>query len=148
MTPRRSAERAARRWLLGALFVPLLDCGPDPLDTEGPVAGWPEYGGDKGGLRYSPLTQITRENVNDLEVAWVHHSGDTSDGSDGTTRTSFNATPILADETLYFCTGFNRVFAVDAETGEERWSFDPEPSLEKIEGPYSRACRGDRKSVV
>ena len=74
-------------------------------DYSGPTAEWPEYGGDKGGLKWSPLTQITRDNVGDLEVAWTYHHGDISDGTHGTTRTSFNATPIVADDTLYFCTG-------------------------------------------
>ena len=58
---------------------------------------WLYYGGDQGGAHHSQLNQINRENVDQLEVAWTHHSGDFSDGSDGTTRTSFNATPILAD---------------------------------------------------
>ena len=95
------------------LAVALLGCGAPPApDVSGPVADWPEYGGTKGGLRFSPLTQITPENVADLEVAWVHHHGDVSDGSDGTTRTSFNATPLAVGRTLYFCTGKNRVFAL------------------------------------
>jgi len=133
-----------RCWTFGALLLGFccVACGPAPVEDSGPVAGWPEYGGDKGGLRYSPLTQITPENVNDLEVAWVHRHGDVSDGSDGKTRTSFNSTPILANDTLYFCTGFNRVFAVDAATGEERWVFDPQQQMNKIEGPYTRTCRG------
>ncbi len=125
------------------LAVPaLLACDRTPIDTSGPVAEWPDYGGDKGGLRYSPLTQITPENVADLEVAWIHHHGDISDGSDGTSRTSFNATPIMAGDSLYFCTGMNRVFALDAETGEERWVFDPVQQLTRMEGPYNRTCRG------
>jgi quinoprotein glucose dehydrogenase len=117
-------------------------CGPDPIDDTGPTGGWPEYGGPEGGLRYSPVSQITPRNVDRLERAWTHHSGDFSDGSDGTTPTSFNATPILVNETLYYCTPYNRVIAVNAETGAERWAFDPETSLERIEGPYTRACRG------
>jgi quinoprotein glucose dehydrogenase len=112
------------------------------VDYSGPVAEWPEYGGDKGGLRYSPLSQITPENVTDLEIAWVYHHGDISDGSDDTTRTSFNATPIVVNGTLFFCTGMNRVIALDPETGAERWTFDPETKLTKIQGPYTRTCRG------
>ena len=127
---------------LGWLVVLGLACGPTPVDFSGPVAGWPEYGGDKGGLRYSPLTQITPENVADLEVAWVHRSGDVSDGSDGSTRTSFNATPLVVGDTLYYCTAYNRVIALDAESGEERWAFDPEQRLTKLVGPYPRTCRG------
>jgi quinoprotein glucose dehydrogenase len=108
----------------------------------GPVADWPDYGGDQGGLRYSPLTQITPENVGNLAVAWTYHHGDVSDGSDGTSRTSFQATPIVANGTLYFCTGFMRVIALDPETGEERWTFDPGLRGRSGEGPYPLTCRG------
>jgi quinoprotein glucose dehydrogenase len=126
------------------LALVCLACGgkPPPLDLSGPLAEWPEYGGDAGGLRFSPLTQITRENVGSLRVAWQFHHGDVSDGSDGTSRTSFQATPLVVDGGLYFCTGKNRVFALEPETGEERWSFDPQQRLQKLEGPYPRTCRG------
>ncbi|MFP8881344.1 MAG: PQQ-binding-like beta-propeller repeat protein, partial [Myxococcota bacterium] len=127
---------------LGSLIGIVAGCGPDGLDNSGPTADWPEYGGDIGGMRYSPLTQITPDNVDDLEVAWVYRHGDISDGSDGTTRTSFNATPLVVDDTMYFCTGMNRVIALDPETGEERWSFDPQMKQTKLRGPYPRACRG------
>ena len=91
---------------LAASALLLLACKPRaPIDYAGPVGDWPEYGRTKGGLRFSPLTQITRANVTDLHVAWIYHHGDVSDGSDGTTRTSFNATPIVVDDALYFCTG-------------------------------------------
>lgn len=130
--------------LLGVLLAGGgLGCGaPAPIDTSGPIAEWPEYGGDKGGVRWSPLDQIDVSNVANLELAWVHHNGDVSDGSDGTTRTSFNVTPIAVGDTLYFCTPFNRVLALDAETGEERWAFDPGQRMKKTEGPYTRVCRG------
>ena len=125
----------------------LLACGDDAppaveLDHSGPTAEWRHVGGDTGGMQYSPLTQITATNVGSLGVAWTYRHGDVSDGSDGTTRTSFNATPIVVGDTLYFCTGKNRVIALDAETGEERWTFDPEPKLERLQGPYPRVCRG------
>ena len=71
-----------------------------PLDDSGPIADWPEYAGDKGGLGYSPLTQINTRNVSELEVAWVHHSGDVSDGTGEVTKTSFQVTPIVANDTL------------------------------------------------
>ncbi len=121
----------------------VLACGaPAPLDFSGPTAAWPEYGGDKGGRRWSPVDQIDAHNVGELQVAWVHHNGDISDGSDGSTRTALNVTPIVVDDSLYFCTPFNRVIARDAETGEERWAFDPGQRMKKIDGPYNRVCRG------
>lgn len=108
----------------------------------GPEAAWPHYAGDRGGMRYTPATQITPENVSDLEVAWTYHTGDVSDGSDGNSRTSFNATPLLVEDTLVFCTPMNRVIALDAETGEERWIFDPIQRQTKLPDPHSRVCRG------
>jgi quinoprotein glucose dehydrogenase len=95
------------------------------LPTGGPLGGWPAYGGDANGTRYSPLTQITADNVKHLEVAWVHRTGDVSDGSRYRRKSSFEATPILFDGTLYVSTPFSRVIALDPETGAERWSFDP-----------------------
>jgi len=142
--PKEKPLRAifGHRTSLVAVLSLLIGCAPAPIDLSGPVAGWPDYGGAKGGMRYSPLTQIDVGNVEDLELAWEYRSGDRSDGSDGTTRTSFNATPILVGDRLVFCTPFNRVIAVDAESGAERWTFDPELSLRRIEGPYTRTCRG------
>jgi quinoprotein glucose dehydrogenase len=105
--------------------------------------GWEHYGGDAGGQRYSELTQLTPENVEGLEVAWTHRHGDWRGGRgrDARTEIAFEATPILAGGTLYVCTPFNRVFALDPATGEERWVFDP-----KIDptAKYSNqaTCRG------
>jgi len=128
---------------LALCAIALAACdAPVAIDFSGPTSDWPEYGRDKGGLRFSPLTQITPENVAALELAWTYRHGDVSDGSDGTSRTSFNATPIVVDGGLYFCTGKNRVIALEPETGRELWSFDPKTVLRKLEGPYPRTCRG------
>jgi len=118
------------------------DAGQGEPAPPGPEAAWPHYGGDRGGMRYTPASQITAENVNDLEIAWTYHSGDVSDGSDGNSKTSFNATPLLVDDTVVFCTPMNRVIAVDAESGEERWVFDPVQRQTKLPDPHSRVCRG------
>ena len=109
------------------------------------VDDWTAYGKDSGGGHYSKASEITPENVHNLERAWVHRSGDFQDGANtrGTIsneiQTSFQATPLLVDETLYYCTPFNRVFALNPETGEEKWIFDPEvdPS-----GRPLKTCRG------
>jgi quinoprotein glucose dehydrogenase len=92
---------------------------------QAPDTEWPNYGNDPGGMRYSPLAQISRENVSTLKVAWIFHTGDVSDGSRGRKRSGFEATPILVDGTLYLTTGFNRVIALDPETGTQRWAYDP-----------------------
>ena len=99
--------------------------GQSPKQTAGGGDDWPAYGRDAGGMRYSPLTQITRENVATLKVAWTFHVGDISDGSGGKKRSGLETTPILVDGTLYLTTAFNRVFALDPETGKQRWVYDP-----------------------
>ena len=126
------------------LAATLAACGApsSSRDDSGPLSGWPEYGGDKGGMRYVLANQITNGNVDELEIAWVHHNGDFSDGSDGSARTSFNVTPILVDDTLVFCTPMNRVIAIDAETGEDRWVYDPVQQQTSLPDPHTRVCRG------
>ena len=86
---------------------------------------WPYYGGDAGGMRYSRLTQVNPQNVSNLKVAWIFHSGDVSDGKHGKQRSGFEATPILVDGLLILTTGFNRVIAVNPETGKLQWAYDP-----------------------
>ena len=113
------------------------------LAVAGEHDGWPHYGGDAGGQHYSTLTEITRENVADLGVAWTYRHGDWRGGRGGDAPSdfAFEATPILAEDTLYFCTPLNRVIALDPATGTERWSFDPEIDLA---GRYANQfnCRG------
>src|SRR6202166_381379 len=90
---------------------------------------WPPYGNDPGGMRYSPLSEINRENVSKLKVAWTFHTGDVSDGSHDRRRSGFETTPIVVEGTLYFTTPFNRVIALDPATGKQRWSYDPKIDL-------------------
>jgi len=90
---------------------------------------WSSYGGDPGGTRYSALTQINRDNVSRLQVAWVFHTGDISDGRGGRKRSGFETTPLLVDGMLYITTPFNRVIALDPETGKQRWAYDPQTQL-------------------
>ena len=86
---------------------------------------WAEWGRDAGGTRYSPLDQIHRGNVDHLELAWTHRCGEISDGAQNPTRTAYECTPLMTDGTLFVTTPFNRVLALDPETGVERWAFDP-----------------------
>ena len=102
-----------------------------PADGSGD--DWRYYGHDAGGMRYSPLAQINRDNVATLKVAWTFHVGDISDGSGGKKRSGLETTPILVDGTLYLTTAFNRVFAIDPETGKQRWVYDP---MTELAGDY------------
>jgi len=108
-----------------AVGVPLSAAEP----TDGGIADWTYYGGDPGGSRYSPLTQINKSNVAELKAAWEYHTGDVSDGSDNRRKSEFETTPIVADGAMYLSTPFNRVVALDPETGREKWSFDPKIDL-------------------
>jgi membrane-bound PQQ-dependent dehydrogenase (glucose/quinate/shikimate family) len=115
----------SRRWFVGCaclVFAAVMTTG---RAVERPIDGWPVYGHDGGGMRYSPLTDITRQNVGRLAVAWTFHTGDISDGGGNRPRSGFETTPIVVDDTLYFTTATNRIIALDPETGRQRWTFDP-----------------------
>jgi quinoprotein glucose dehydrogenase len=122
----------------------LAACGAEapPIDLSGPTGQWPDFAGNKAGNHYSPLDQIRDANVAHLELAWVHRSGDFSAGGDGRAPTSFQSVPLVVNELLYYCTPYQRVFALDPETGAERWSFDPKLRAVGSGGPYPLSCRG------
>jgi quinoprotein glucose dehydrogenase len=105
---------------------------------------WSSYGLDPGGSRFSPLTQINRDNVNQLELAWSFRHGDLERNPDRKAFAAFHATPILVPEaagrSLIFCTPFHRVIALNPATGEQRWSFDPEVSYGSF--PTRLKCLG------
>ena len=105
------------------------------INTVNTAGDWPSYGNNVGGSRYSPLDQINRDNVSELEVAWTYR---TNAGG------SFKATPLQVGELLYVCTGGNRVIALDADSGELRWQFDPLIDPEHLEFAryFTTGCRG------
>ncbi|MBM3727924.1 MAG: pyrroloquinoline quinone-dependent dehydrogenase [Acidobacteria bacterium] len=92
---------------------------------------WRATGGDPGGMKYSPLKQIHRGNVNRLKPAWTLHTGDVSDGKTYPVRSAFEATPLAVDGVLYVVTPFHRLLAIDGDTGRELWAFDPKLDRER-----------------
>jgi quinoprotein glucose dehydrogenase len=92
---------------------------PALLSAQARNVNWPYYGGSTDNIRYSTLSQITPANVNRLQVAWTHETNDAFQGSE------MQANPIVIDGVLYATSPKLRVFALDAETGRELWSFDP-----------------------
>ena len=122
--------------------------GPD-ISYSGPTDNWTEYGGSPGGGHYSRATQITPANVSALEQAWVFQSPDyraagsmmvqTREGDVPSLSSGLQVTPILFEETLYMCSPFNRVIALDPATGAQRWSYDPGVAREK---ELLSHCRG------
>ncbi|HEY4130613.1 MAG TPA: pyrroloquinoline quinone-dependent dehydrogenase [Gemmatimonadaceae bacterium] len=91
-----------------------------PLSAQSP-AEWTAYGRDAFGTRYSPLSQISRDNVAKLVPAWTYRTDEME-----TTHqpTKFEATPLFVDGTLFLATPFARVIALDPVTGQPKWTFD------------------------
>src|SRR5215475_11302988 len=106
--------------------------------TGGVVDGWPVWGHGPQGQRYSANTQITPENVKDLQVAWTYRTGDLSEPGKHADL-AFEATPILANSTLYLCSPRSRIAAIDPVTGKQKWMFDAKPN---IYGATVITCRG------
>jgi len=103
----------------------------DSFAPANPDAGWPNYGNDGGGTRYSPATQIDRTNVTQLKVAWTYRTGALPHDEELDKKAAFEATPILADGKLLLSTPYDHVIALNPETGAKLWEFDP-----KLELPY------------
>ena len=90
---------------------------------------WRFYGGDPGGMRFSPLKQINRTNVARLQRVWTYRTGELSLGlaeSRGSQPTAFECTQLVVDGVLYLSTPSSRVIALDAETGKQLWKYDPQ----------------------
>ena len=91
---------------------------------------WPTYGGDAGGAKYSRLSDVNRSNVRQLAPAWSWDTGDPgnppADSGSPARPGTFQATPLMINDTLYLPTPLNQVVALDANTGRELWRFDPE----------------------
>jgi quinoprotein glucose dehydrogenase len=84
---------------------------------------YPHYNGDAGGSHYSPLTQITRRNVSKLKEVWRYDLG---------AQSQLQNTPIMVDGVLYGAAA-GRIFALDAVTGTEKWTFTPDlPQKSKV----------------
>jgi len=98
-------------------------------------ADWPAYGGTYSARRWSPLSQINRDNVDQLERVWLYRTGDLPEDKWGA-----ETTPLKVGDTIYLCSARNVLIALDARTGEQRWRYDPQVSDEWI--PYTAACRG------
>ena len=92
---------------------------------------WSNYGSSKSGTRYAANDQINLENIGQLERSWEVRTG---------VPGAFKGTPIQIDDGLYMCTGQNIILALDPDTGEERWRFDPDLQSPKI--GFWDTCRG------
>ncbi len=133
---------------LTAMLVPSNDLsGPLPtrqatvVDSIVPDGDWQAYGRTNMGQRYSPLSQITPENVEKLDVAWTFHTGDVR-GPGDPGETTYEVTPLKVGDTIYLCTPHDLVFALDAETGAKKWSYDPKINQPPATDTQHLTCRG------
>ncbi|MFV0645526.1 MAG: membrane-bound PQQ-dependent dehydrogenase, glucose/quinate/shikimate family [Sphingomonadaceae bacterium] len=126
---------------LGAMFFPhgivrndlALTSGQETDRTLAMGNEWREYGRTGEGVRYSPLDQITPDNVRKLEVVWTARHGQVPDALQGNADQN---TPIYVDGTVYHCAYNNVVTAIDGATGTIKWQFNPQASA-----PVWMRCR-------
>lgn len=123
-----------RNWIGGILALVVLSVAP--------ALGWEHWGGDRGGSRFAPLDQITPANVVRLIEAWRFQTGDLLRRTPAQmAHTKFEATPLLVEDSLIFCTPFNEVIALDPASGRQKWRFDPRVAPDVR--PANRwVCRG------
>jgi quinoprotein glucose dehydrogenase len=90
---------------------------------------WDSFHGQLSSQKYSPLTQINKDNVGNLTKVWQYFTGDMSTGTGKIPPSVWSATPIFANDTLYVGTPFYRIIALEPETGKEKWVFDTKSPL-------------------
>jgi quinoprotein glucose dehydrogenase len=103
------------------------------------AADWPNVGYDKAGTRYSPLTQVNKQNVKQLEVAWTYRTGDAG------AATTIECTPVVADGRMFVTTVTSRVVALDPATGKPLWMYDPYAT---VVNKRARASGGVNRGVA
>ncbi|MCH2169461.1 pyrroloquinoline quinone-dependent dehydrogenase [Myxococcota bacterium] len=120
-------------WIAASLMLAL---PPGSALHAGGPDSWPFVGGDPGNRRWSPLDEIDRSNVAQLEVAWTYRHGDFYDpglqrGRHDRSGTAFEGSPLVVEGRLIFSTPYGRVIALDSSTGTELWIFDPKVDRER-----------------
>jgi quinate dehydrogenase (quinone) len=93
---------------------------------------WPNYGNGPGGTRYTRVDQITPENAGKLKKLWHVRTN---------VQGAFKNTPTQIGDLLYVCAGANVLMALDADTGEKRWQYDPQVKIPRF-GGFGTTCRG------
>ncbi|MBP2299881.1 glucose/quinate/shikimate family membrane-bound PQQ-dependent dehydrogenase [Azospirillum picis] len=89
-----------------------------------PDGEWQAYGRTGYGQRYSPLTGITPQNADRLQVAWTYDTGDLRGRPGDPKETTFEVTPLKIGNRLYLCSPHQQVIALDATTGKQVWRRD------------------------
>ena len=110
---------------MGGIFIRAMTCAGLLLfvgcHPENDYTTWMEYKGSAACLQYSALTRIDTGNVTALQIAWQYHTGD----ADTLRNSEIQCNPIIIDGVLYGTSPKLKLFALDAGTGEEKWTFNP-----------------------
>lgn len=123
----------------GKLSMEVVNPDAKTGDTPAAEGDWTAYAGSHHGQRFSKLKQITPDNVNQLDVAWQIRTGDMK-GPGDVGETTYQATPLKIGDSLYLCTPHSLAIALDADTGAEKWRFDPQAGMES--NRQHQTCRG------
>lgn len=107
------------KWLVGLLPFILAGCQSREIPTG---RTWSVYKADAASSSFSPLAQVTNDNVDALQVAWTFNPDDARPGS---RFGNAECNPIVIDGIMYATSARHRLYAVDAATGEKKWSYDP-----------------------
>ncbi len=104
----------------------LFACAKTPAPPANPAevtaVEWTKHGGGDAEQRFSPLTQISPNNIGDLGLAWAFDLG---------VSRGIEATPLVVDGVIYVTATWNKVFALDAKTGALLWQYDPKVDRSK-----------------
>ena len=111
----------------------------ESFDNSQADSDWKYYGRDADATRYSPLKQITAENVGKLERAWVYRTGDLPPKGK-INKWAAEHTPIKVGNGLYVCSATNNISRIDPSTGKEIWKHLSGVQYKSV--PYTAACRG------
>ncbi|SAK81453.1 quinate/shikimate dehydrogenase [Caballeronia catudaia] len=107
--------------------------------TRQPDSDWSVYGRDNDATRYSPLKQITPENVSQLQQVWMYRTGDLPPAG-RQNKWAAETTPLKIGNAVYLCSATNDLMRLDAATGDEVWRYKSGVKYESV--PYTAACRG------
>ena len=108
------------------LATALMAGAPAAAQEPAEMVEWPYVGADQAASKYSQLADIDASNVDQLEVAWTWEPNELPNQEFRTRPGSFEVMPLMIDNVVYVSTMYTRVVALDAETGEQLWAFDPE----------------------
>lgn len=129
-----------RRFALASLLLSIVTVGAQgPASPSAPAGEWRAYHGDNRSLRYSPVDQITRDNVARLRLAWERDLGPIGPKPEFKNE----AAPLYVDGTLFMTAGMNRdVVALDPATGAERWRWSLDEGERTAKSPRRNSGRG------